>query len=91
MHHIALDRAGPNNRHFDHHIVKTFWFHPRQGGHLGATFDLEYADRVGALHDLERLLVVFRNMCQIESRPVGTFALLTQLKRILHYRHHAEA
>ena len=66
MHHVALDRSWPDNRHFDHHIVKTFWLHPRQGRHLGATFDLEHADCVGALHNLKCLLVIFRDVCQIE-------------------------
>ena len=48
MHQIALDRAGPNDGDFDHHVVKAFRLHPRQRGHLRAAFDLEHADRVGA-------------------------------------------
>ena len=41
MHHVALDRPWPDDRDFDHDIVKTFRLHPRQRGHLRAAFDLE--------------------------------------------------
>ena len=87
MHHVALDRPRPNDRDFDHDIVKTFRFHPRQRGHLRAALDLENADRVGVLHDLECFLVIFRNVRQIE-RPS---AFTAKLERILHHRHHPEA
>ena len=90
MHHVALNWPRPNDRDFDHDVVKTFWFHPRQRRHLGAALDLKNADRVRVLHDLERFLVVFRNVREIESRPVGTFALPTKLERVLHHRHHPQ-
>ncbi len=41
MHHVALDRAGPDDRDLDHHIVETFRLHPRQRRHLRAALDLE--------------------------------------------------
>ena len=87
MHHVALDRSRPDDRDFDHHIVKTFRFHPRQRRHLRAALDLENADRVGLLHHLEGGGVIFRNVGEIERAP----ALAAQLKRILHHRHHPEA
>ena len=59
MYHVTLNRSWPDDRHFDHHIVKTFRFHPRQRGHLRSTLDLENPDRVRALHNLERFLVIF--------------------------------
>src|SRR5205823_12660670 len=87
MNHVALNRPWPNDRDFDHDVVKTFWFHPRERRHLGAALDLEYADRVGVLHDLERFLVVFWNVCEIER----TSPLTAQFERVLHDRHHPQA
>ena len=87
MHHVALNRSRPNDRHFDHHVVKTFRFHSRQRRHLCAALDLKHADGVGVLHDLEGFLVVLWNVGEIERPP--SFA--TQLERVLHHRHHAKA
>ena len=87
MHHIALDRSRTDDRHLYHHVVKTFRFHPRQRGHLRAALDLKHPNGVGVLHDLEGLLVVFWNVSEIECPS----ALATQLKCVLHHRHHAEA
>src|ERR1700693_1960172 len=86
MHHVALNRPRSNDRDLDHYVVKTFRFHPRQRRHLRAALDLKNADRVRVLHDLEGLLVIFRNVGEIE-RP-ATFA--AKLERVLHHRHHPE-
>ena len=43
MHHVALDRARPHDRHLDHEIIKFFRAQARQHGHLRAAFDLEHA------------------------------------------------
>ena len=86
MHHIALNRSRPNDRDFDHNIVKTFWFHPRQRRHLRPALDLKHTDGVGFLHDCEGGGVIFRNMGQIERSP----AFSAQFKGVLHNRHHAE-
>ena len=48
MHHVALDRAGPHDRHLDDEIVEFARPQPRQHRHLRAAFDLEDAERVGA-------------------------------------------
>ena len=80
MHHITLDRSGPNDRDFNDDIVKTFWFHPRQSRHLGAAFDLKHTDRVGVLHDFECGRIIFRDVSQIE----GATAVATKLERVLH-------
>jgi hypothetical protein len=66
MHHITLNRPWPDDRHFDHHIVKTFRLHPRQSCHLRAAFDLKNAYGVCLLHALERLLVILGNVSKIE-------------------------
>ena len=87
MNHVALDRPRPNDRDFNHHIVKAFRFHSGQRGHLRAALDLEHADGVGMLHDLECFLVIFRDVSQIER----TSAFTAKLECILHHRHHPEA
>ena len=86
MHHVALDWAGPNNRHFNHDIIKTFRFHARQRRHLRATLDLENANGVCALHNCKSRRIIFWNVSQIERSP----PLAAKLQRILHYRHHPE-
>ena len=48
MHHAALDRTRPHDRHLDHEIVEAARPEPRQHRHLRAALDLEDADRVGA-------------------------------------------
>ena len=47
MHHVALDRTGPDDRHLDDEIVEGARLEPRQHRHLRAAFDLEGAERVG--------------------------------------------
>ena len=47
MHHVALDRAGANDRHLNNDIVECPRFEPRQHRHLRPRFDLERAQRVG--------------------------------------------
>ena len=86
MNHIALDRTRTDDRDFNHDIVKTFRLQSRQRRHLGATFDLENADGVGRLHHLKRFRVALRDVGEIERAA----AFATKLKRVLHYRHHAE-
>ena len=47
MHHAALDRAGPHDRHFHHQVIEFAGTQPRQHVHLGAAFHLEHADGIG--------------------------------------------
>ncbi len=49
MHHIALNRAGPNNSDLDHQIVKAGRFQSWQHRHLRARLNLKYTERVGLL------------------------------------------
>ena len=49
MHHAALDRAGTHDRDFDHEVVERRGLQARQHRLLRPRFDLEHADRVGAL------------------------------------------
>ena len=86
MDHVALDWPWPDDGDLDHDVVKTFRLHSRQRRHLGAAFDLEYADRVRFLHHFVGGGVVGRNMGEID-RPA---AFPAKLERILHHRHHPE-
>src|SRR5207247_11277279 len=79
MHHVALDRTRPDDRHLNDNIIETFRLHPRQRCHLRAALDLKHADRIGLLHYLKGGRVIFRNMRKIERSP----ALATKLKGIL--------
>src|SRR5438045_9019674 len=87
MHHIALNRSGPNDCYFDHDVVETFRFHSRQRGHLRAALDLKHANGVGVLHDLEGPLVLVWNVSDL----MWASRLATQLSFVLHDRHHAQA
>jgi hypothetical protein len=52
VHHAALDRPGPHDRHLDHQVVETPRLEPGQHRHLRPALDLEHADRVGAADHL---------------------------------------
>ncbi len=55
MHHVALDRAGPDDRDLDDEVVVRAGPQPRQHRHLRARLDLEHAHRVGvADHVVDR-------------------------------------
>ena len=86
MHHVTLNRAGPNDGDFNDDIIKTFRLHARQRGHLRAALDLENADGIGVTHHVERLGVIFGDMCEIECATT----LPAELEGILHDRHHAQ-
>ena len=87
MHHVALDRAGPDDRDLEHDVVKTFRLHPRERGHLRAALDLKYTDRVGVLHHLVSRRVIRRDVGEVEW--LAAFA--AKLERVLHHRHHTES
>ena len=66
MDHVADDRAGPDDRHLHHDVVKLFRPHARQARHLRAAFDLKHADGVRLLHGGIRCGIIFRKMRQID-------------------------
>jgi hypothetical protein len=56
VHHASLNRAWAHDRDLDDEIIEFFRAQPRQHRHLRAAFDLEGAERVGALdHPVDRL------------------------------------
>jgi hypothetical protein len=67
MHHVALDRARAHQCHLDHQVVEAGWLQARQHRHLGARFDLEHADRVGARDHRVSRRVLRRHVGQAEG------------------------
>ena len=50
--HVALDRAGADDRDLDHQVVEGARLEPGQHRHLRPALDLEHADRIGAAEHL---------------------------------------
>ena len=78
MHHVALDRAGTDDRDLDDEVVIASRLQPRQHRHLGARLDLEHTHRValadhvvddGVLrrHARERVLPAVEITYQLET------------------------
>ena len=88
MHHVALDRTGPHDRHFDHQIVEFLGPQPRQHRHLRAAFHLEDADGVGA-----RQHVVDRGLVLGDVRKLYRFPVMLrdQIEPPAQARQHAKA
>ena len=88
VHHVALDRAGPDDRHLDHQIVKIARAQARQHGHLGAALDLEDADRIRfAQHVVDRR-VLGRHGGEVDRAAVMGGQ---QVERLADAGQHAEA
>ncbi len=60
MHHVALDRAGPDDGDLDHEIVERARLQPRQHVHLRPALDLEHAERFARGKHVVNLIVVLR-------------------------------
>ncbi len=87
MHHVALDRTGPHDRHLDDEIVKRARLQPRQHVHLRAAFDLEHAERfTPAQHVVDRL-VVLRDGGEF---PALAFVVIDQVKAFADAGQHAQ-
>ena len=88
MHHVALDRPRPHDRHLDHQVVEILRLQPRQHGHLRAALDLEHAERIGAAeHAVDG--VFFRR--DGGEGQLFAVALLHQIERLAQASQHAEA
>ncbi len=85
--HLAGDRARPDDRHLDDEVVETFGPVARQGGHLGATLDLEDPRGVGATDHCVGLRVVGRQVSQVD---VDAFRRTDHRDHILERRQHAQ-
>ena len=70
MYHLALYRAWPDDRHFDHQVIEARWFESGQHRHLRPRLDLKGADRIGLLNHLISWLVVIRDAMQAQGTMV---------------------
>ena len=85
--HVALDRAGAHDRDLDDEIVEQFRLEPRQHRHLRPAFDLEHADRVGALDHRIDLGLLGRDGRQRQALAV---MLVQKIEALAQRRQHAE-
>ena len=93
MHHVALDGAGPDDRDLDDEIVEFPRFQARQHRHLGARFDLEDAQRIGAAdHVVDAGIFLFHRRQRDRPALVVAYPIMVFQKRegALHARQHAE-
>ncbi len=58
MHHVALDGAGPHERHLDDEIVVIARLQARQHRHLRARFDLKDTHRIGPADHVVDVFVI---------------------------------
>ena len=67
MHHIALDRPGPDDRHLHHQVVELARAEPGQHAHLRPALHLEDAQRIGLAQHVvdERILLWHRDQIEI--------------------------
>ena len=74
MHHVALNRPGPDDGHLDHQVVEGPGLEPRQHGHLRPGFDLEHANGIGTADHLVGRLVLGGNGGDGPARLVAVAA-----------------
>ncbi len=87
MHHVALDRARPHDRHLNHQIVEIRRPVPRQHRHLRAAFDLEHTHRVGTLDQLVSGAIVRRDRRQ---RVIHAIVRAQQIEAFAYAGQHAQ-
>ncbi len=87
MHHVALDRARPDDRDLDDEVVEGARLDPRQHRHLRAAFDLEDAERVGLADHRVGRGILGGNGGEIEF---DALVLGEQVEAALHAGQHAE-
>ena len=86
VHRTALDRAGPDQRDFDHEVVEHARPQARQRRHLRAALDLEHADGVGRAQQVVDLVFLR------DGREVDLDALAAHhVDREVQHREHAQA
>ena len=87
MHHIALYRAGADNRHFDHQIVKVTRLQARQHVHLRTAFNLKNTDGFGAAQHVINRAILRRHIGQLKNLAVMR---RDKVKAAAYRRQHAE-
>ncbi len=66
VHHLADDRARPDDGDLNHHVIKLLRAIARQRGHLRPALDLKHADRVSTLQRAIDL-IIFGKLCEIDG------------------------
>ena len=74
VHHAALNRPGPHNRHLHHQVVELARPQARQHAHLRAAFDLEHAHGVGGADHVVGGGVFARNALEVPALTAQGFA-----------------
>ena len=87
MHHVALDRPGPDDRHLDHQVVEAAGFKPRQHRHLRPALHLEDADGIRLAQHVVDGRILGRHGGKRQRAPA---VALDQLERLAHAGQHAE-
>ncbi len=85
--HVALDRAGANDRDLDDEVIEFFGLEARQHRHLRAALDLEDADRVGAA---EHAVDGFISLRDCRQRQCLAVSLLEKFEGAADAGEHAE-
>ena len=85
---VALDRAWPDDRHFDDQVVEGLRPGPGQRLHLSARLDLKHADRVRGAAHVEHSRVFQRQLVEVWPRAGR---VLDQVQRLGHDRKRAKA
>ncbi len=88
MHHVALDRTRPDDRHLHHQVVERRRLEPGQHRHLRPALDLEGAQRVRLADHRVRGGVLGRDAGHVQLLAA---VLLEQLERAAHAAQHAQA
>ncbi len=70
VHHFADDGAGADDGDLDDEVVEAAWGVAGDGGHLGAAFDLEHADGVGAAEGVVDFGVVLGELGEVDGVAV---------------------
>ena len=87
MHHVALDRPWPDDRHLNDDVVERARLQPRQHRHLRSRFDLKRPQRVGFADHRVGGGVLGRDGCQIQHLA---FMFRQQIERAPHTAQHAK-
>ena len=93
MHHLALDRTRPHDRHLDDEIVVIARPQARQHRHLGPRFDLEHAGRVGTADHRVDLRVLGRHAGEVQRarQCLAAVVAVDEVKRAADRGQHPEA
>ena len=87
MDHVALDRAGANDRDLDDQVVEGARLDPREHGHLRPALDLENAEGVGLADHRIGARILGRDGGEVEVDPL---VRPQKVQPPLHAAHHAQ-